>query len=262
MQLRIRKGGRGFTLIELLVVIAIIAILAAILFPVFAQARERARQISCVSNLKQMGTAFMMYAQDYDEEFPTGGYPGPRNWENNHLVNPAVQPLDCIGFAGVIPGVPGPPFTGCLYGWEFQRWLMHIQLNPYIRNFQIWYCPSASYYPPNENNIILGAQTYQWFPMWVYNHAGLIGDFCAKPPFLEADPPSARVNMPADRILMSERGMFGWDGPDAHNGAAPNMNVNHVMGYNILYFDGHVKTQPYGRKKLTMPRTHWPPCTD
>src|ERR687884_230020 len=62
---------RGFTLIELLVVIAIIAILAAILFPVFAQARDKARSASCLSNLKQMGTAWMMYTQDYDEMFPS-----------------------------------------------------------------------------------------------------------------------------------------------------------------------------------------------
>ena len=61
---------RGFTLIELLVVIAIIAILAAILFPVFARAREKARQASCSSNLKQLATSFLMYAQDYDEVLP------------------------------------------------------------------------------------------------------------------------------------------------------------------------------------------------
>ena len=62
---------RGFTLIELLVVIAIIAILAAILFPVFAQAREKARQIACLSHAKQIGTATMMYTQDYDEMYPS-----------------------------------------------------------------------------------------------------------------------------------------------------------------------------------------------
>ncbi|MHB9023534.1 MAG: PA14 domain-containing protein [Armatimonadota bacterium] len=62
--------GRGFTLIELLVVIAIIGILAAILFPVFAKAREKARQTTCVSNQKQIATALLMYAQDYDETFP------------------------------------------------------------------------------------------------------------------------------------------------------------------------------------------------
>ncbi len=63
---------QGFTLIELLVVIAIIAILAAILFPVFAKAREKARQSSCSSNMKQIGNALMMYVQDYDEKLPMG----------------------------------------------------------------------------------------------------------------------------------------------------------------------------------------------
>lgn len=69
-----KQRSHAFTLIELLVVIAIIAILAAILFPVFAQAREKARSISCVSNLKQAGTALAMYVQDYDETFPLSFY--------------------------------------------------------------------------------------------------------------------------------------------------------------------------------------------
>lgn len=85
------RGRKGFTLIELLVVIAIIAILAAILFPVFARARENARRSSCASNLKQIGLAVMQYTQDYDERMPSGrmeeGYTGTKlyigpNWEN------------------------------------------------------------------------------------------------------------------------------------------------------------------------------------
>src|SRR5476651_491034 len=67
------KQKYAFTLIELLVVIAIIAILAAILFPVFAKAREKARQTQCASNLKQMALAEMQYVQDYDEIFPNQG---------------------------------------------------------------------------------------------------------------------------------------------------------------------------------------------
>src|SRR5689334_16037020 len=75
-----KRSTHAFTLIELLVVIAIIAILAAILFPVFAQAREKARAISCVSNLKQMGLAAIMYAQDYDETYPGEWQWSPGAW--------------------------------------------------------------------------------------------------------------------------------------------------------------------------------------
>lgn len=105
--------NKGFTLIELLVVIAIIAILAAILFPVFAQARESARLTSCTSNAKQIGTAMLMYADDYDETLPprrdesaptcqaqiwlpTGQYDTwtvyTRNWK--HLVNAYIKNTD------------------------------------------------------------------------------------------------------------------------------------------------------------------------
>src|SRR4051812_20391972 len=69
-------GKKGFTLIELLVVIAIIAILAAILFPVFGRARENARRASCMSNMKQIGLGVMQYTQDYDERYPMRYYGG------------------------------------------------------------------------------------------------------------------------------------------------------------------------------------------
>src|SRR6201987_4966907 len=82
---------KGFPLIELLVVIAIIAILAAILFPVFAQAREKARQATCISNLKQLGAACMMYAQDYDESYPMLESGGAARLTVANLLDPYIK---------------------------------------------------------------------------------------------------------------------------------------------------------------------------
>lgn len=100
---------RGFTLIELLVVIAIIAILAAILFPVFARAREKARQTSCLNNAKQMATAVQMYVQDYDE-----------------TVIPYYQ--------------DGNP-SGSRCWWQI--------MEPYVKNMQVYLCPSSYMIAPN-----------------------------------------------------------------------------------------------------------------
>jgi prepilin-type N-terminal cleavage/methylation domain-containing protein/prepilin-type processing-associated H-X9-DG protein len=127
-----QKPRRAFTLIELLVVIAIIAILAAILFPVFAQAREKARQASCLSNMKQLSLAVLMYSQDYDELFPTGLQ---NSWWDNtwyRIVTPYVKnvqvfrcPSDPLGEPTAANSWAGPRMTYVSNGymqWDGSRW--------------------------------------------------------------------------------------------------------------------------------------------
>ena len=103
---RLRNTHRsGFTLIELLVVIAIIAILAAILFPVFAQAREKARQTTCLSNCKQIALAFQMYQQDYDGSFT---WQGPHLGDDNFdFMAPGAKPT---WGAELVPFDPAAPW--------------------------------------------------------------------------------------------------------------------------------------------------------
>jgi prepilin-type N-terminal cleavage/methylation domain-containing protein len=105
---------KGFTLIELLVVIAIIAILAAILFPVFAQARESARQTQCTNNQKQIATSVLMYVQDYEETFPMSAYFG-RNPQGQlalvaiyDVLAPYIKNVDIFVCPSYRPGIDWP----------------------------------------------------------------------------------------------------------------------------------------------------------
>jgi prepilin-type N-terminal cleavage/methylation domain-containing protein len=117
------KRRSGFTLIELLVVIAIIAILAAILFPVFAKARERARTTSCLSNMKQLGTAFRMYMDDNEDTLP-GAAPFDSSYRKGHWV----EMTQWGGPATV--NAPMRPEDGALW--------------PYVRTAAAYLCPSAA----------------------------------------------------------------------------------------------------------------------
>jgi len=133
---------RGFTLIELLVVIAIIAILAAILFPVFAQARDKARQTTCLNNCKQMGTAVQMYLQDYDEAFPKGD-----------------------GFA--VPAQFGFGANNNIESWENWPWFY----GPYVKSVAVFDCPNS----PDDTGNLTGVN---WANdgNYGYNYSGLNND--------------------------------------------------------------------------------------
>jgi prepilin-type N-terminal cleavage/methylation domain-containing protein/prepilin-type processing-associated H-X9-DG protein len=153
----------AFTLIELLVVIAIIAILAAILFPVFAQAREKARQTSCLSNLKQYSLATLMYVQDYDEAFPYSAY-------LNNTCNPAN------------------PFSVATFYWA---------VVPYVKNDQITRCPSED--QAMNTQLLVGAPCPNTPPFTSYtvNHALFANGFIPN----QASFRLVSVNRPAETIM-------------------------------------------------------------
>ncbi len=140
--------SKGFTLIELLVVIAIIAILAAILFPVFAKAREKARQTSCLSNVRQMMTGYLSYAQDYDECLPA-----TPTWCNGGVTSPGSPP----GY------------------WDNQaaRKAVFVLIQPYMKNWQLFNCPSAVSLGDRGSGCACGVGTHidqGWVPSnFIYN---------------------------------------------------------------------------------------------
>src|SRR5438132_6058768 len=121
------RKSSAFTLIELLVVIAIIAILAAILFPVFAQARAAARKTSCLSNTKQLDMGFLMYAQDYDETFPTW------HWD----CSDSSPDAGCSQTNGFIKRAN----NGASIWWN--------AIYPYVKSGGVYVCPDSKYDPPS-----------------------------------------------------------------------------------------------------------------
>lgn len=255
----------GFTLIELLVVIAIIAILASILFPVFGTARERAKQISCLSNIKQIGLAIRLYADDSDGSFPNGcsGEEGTPVLMPNWIINPFVP--DPAPLAG-----PGEVANACGDNARFYRFLMNYQLANYLKTTSMWYCPSSQVRNTPENRA-LGLQTFVWAPNWIYNicdgtNPCINYGTATDPEYrnLLMDSMGDSSNYVSERMLLTDIGVMGWDGPDArddNNNPVPERarNRNHERGYNVVYFDGHAGMTKFNSKWKTTPATGWPP---
>jgi prepilin-type N-terminal cleavage/methylation domain-containing protein/prepilin-type processing-associated H-X9-DG protein len=193
---------RGFTLIELLVVIAIIAILAAILFPVFAKAREKARQSSCLSNVKQIGLAVLQYCQDYDETLP---------------------------FLKVDAFSTGTPASVTFAGFSIKNnWT--ILTTPYIKNDQIWICPSTrvpSYFV--NSHLATTNGSYAYYPPATGIALGKI-------------PAPAATPMLADNNQVDGKTCPGYDDMTRYqNYCAGNLGDTHNGGGNIVFVDGHAK---------------------
>lgn len=229
---RHHRGGfpaRGFTLIELLVVIAIISLLAAILFPVFARARENARRTSCQSNLKQMGLAVEQYLADYDSTYP----------------------FFRVNYNGTVPAGLNPTYYATSSTPTYQLFFQEL-LYPYTKSFQIFHCPSDLY---KGNIAIRGNYGVNVRVMKDYNltpfnasqmkesaRTYLIMDYSyyafSNPSATESTTHVAEAN--AYRYLPGIGDILGYD--CAGNNAPGDCGTGrHFNGVNVEFADGHVK---------------------
>ncbi|NUQ69611.1 MAG: DUF1559 domain-containing protein [Chthonomonadales bacterium] len=232
-----RRRLVGFTLIELLVVIAIIAILAAILFPVFARAREQARKTVCLSNLKQIGLASLMYIQDYDEQFP---------W----LMQDDRTNNNSTGFSTGLP--TGPPMWSV--DLNNKRGLfMEYTFRPYIKNDGLFGCPTLQ-----PDAVVIGADGQPLNAFGSYGYAfGGVGPV-PSPRYdripLELFVRLAALNMPPLNVLGPE---YKTNNPQAYYIAGQAQAACNTPAESIIAFcnsygahmgvtDSQVVSPPYG----------------
>ena len=228
---------RGFTLIELLVVIAIIAILAAILFPVFARARENARRASCQSNVKQIALGVFMYAQDYDEKLP------------QVKVNTFANATSLSTPAG---------------------WVDALQ--PYLKSTQIFQCPSETNPPKNSGVNATDVISGQYSDYWINGTAAGRSDAQFDAPAVTvligdgAGSTTATTETDDSGFVGSARYFTDGDGTaclaaDAGKKAVFGGAGRHLDGANIAFADGHVKWMKGISATSTTSSTIYNQCT-